>query len=61
MWQPPRGHLPSLLDVYKGGARQLIRSGLTGGKGIPESVATHPWVFATLARPRWGPIGAGQG
>jgi hypothetical protein len=34
--------------VYKGDARQILRSGLSGGKGIPESVVTHPCVFATL-------------
>jgi integrase len=44
-----REHIcPACSEVYKGDARQIIRSGLTGGKGIPESVATHPCVFATL-------------
>ena len=43
-------------EVYKGDARQIIRSGLTGGKGIPESVATHPCVFATLTAPGSGPV-----
>src|SRR5262252_1772792 len=42
---------PPCSDVYKGDARQIIRSGLTGGKTIPESVATHPCVFATLTAP----------
>jgi excisionase family DNA binding protein len=42
--------------VYKGDARQIIRSGLTGGKGIPESVALHPCVFATLTAPGFGPV-----
>jgi hypothetical protein len=40
--------------VYKGDARQIIRSGLSGGKGIPESVVTHPCVFATLTAPGFG-------
>jgi hypothetical protein len=43
-------------EVYKGDARQLIRSGLTGGKGLPESVANHPCVFATLTAPGFGPV-----
>src|SRR5262249_3107175 len=42
---------PPCSDVYKGDARQIIWTGLTGGKGIPESVATHPCVFATLTEP----------
>jgi Replication initiator protein, pSAM2 len=47
---------PPCSDVYKGDARQIIRSGLTGDKGIPESVATHPCVFATLTAPGFGPV-----
>ena len=32
-----REHIcPACSEVYKGDARQIIRSGLTGGKGIPE-------------------------
>jgi hypothetical protein len=42
---------PPCSQVYKGDARQIIRSGLTGGKGIPDSVGTHPCVFATLTAP----------
>jgi replication initiator protein RepSA len=47
---------PPCSEVYKGDARQIIRSGLTGGKGVPESVATHPCVFATLTAPGFGPV-----
>ena len=47
---------PACSHVYKNDARQIIRSGLTGGKGIPESVATHPCVFATLTAPGFGPV-----
>jgi hypothetical protein len=43
-------------EVYKGDARQIIRSGLSGGKGIPDSVGTHPCVFATLTAPGFGPV-----
>jgi hypothetical protein len=57
----PRGNrrehvCPACSEVYKGDARQIIRSGLTGGKGIPESVATHPCVFVTLTAPGFGPV-----
>ena len=55
--QPPRARLPGLLrQVYKNDARQIIRSGLTGGKGIPDTVAAHPCVFATLTAPGFGPV-----
>jgi hypothetical protein len=43
---------------YRGDARQIIRSGLTGGKGISEAVSTHPCVFATLTAPGFGPVHA---
>ena len=47
---------PACSGVYKNDARQIIRSGLTGGKGVPETVATHPCVFATLTAPGFGPV-----
>lgn len=50
------GVCPACSEVYKGDARQIIRSGLTGGKGIPESVASHPCVFVTLTAPGFGPV-----
>jgi hypothetical protein len=54
-----REHIcPACSEVYKGDARQIIRTGLTGGKGIPESVATHPCVFTTLTAPGFGPVHA---
>jgi len=34
----------------------LIRAGVTGGKTVPESVADHPLVFATLTAPSFGKI-----
>jgi replication initiator protein RepSA len=49
---------PSCSALYKGDARQLVRAGLSGGKGVPESVATHPCVFATLTAPSFGPVHA---
>ena len=49
---------PSCSATYKRDARQLVRAGLTGGKGIPESVAEHPCVFATFTAPSFGPVHA---
>lgn len=34
----------------------MIRAGLAGGKGLPESVAIHPCVFATFTAPSFGPV-----
>jgi len=42
---------PSCSAVYKRAARQLVRAGLAGGKGIPETITGHPCVFATLTGP----------
>jgi hypothetical protein len=47
---------PSCSAVYKRDARQLVRAGLAGGKGIPETIAAHPCVFATLTAPSFGPV-----
>ncbi len=47
---------PACSEVYKNDARQIIRSGLTGGKGMPDTVAMHPCVFATLTAPGFGPV-----
>jgi hypothetical protein len=47
---------PACSQVYKRDARQLVRAGLAGGKGIPESVTAHPCVFATLTAPSFGPV-----
>ena len=47
---------PACSQVYKNDARQIIRVGLTGGKGMPDTVAEHPCVFATLTAPGFGPV-----
>jgi hypothetical protein len=47
---------PACSAVYKRDARQLVRAGLAGGKGIPETIAAHPCVFATLTAPSFGPV-----
>ena len=49
---------PSCSQVYKRDARQLVRAGLVGGKGVPEIVAAHPCVFITLTAPSFGPVHA---
>lgn len=43
-------------DVYRGDAWQLVIAGLRGGKGVPETVAQHPMVFATITAPSFGPV-----
>jgi hypothetical protein len=47
---------PSCSARYKRDAYQLVRTGLTGGKGVPEHVATHPAVFPTFTAPSFGPV-----
>src|SRR5579859_2488984 len=49
---------PACSALYKGDARQLVLAGLVGGKGVPESVAEHPCVFATFTAPSFGPVHA---
>jgi hypothetical protein len=49
---------PPCAEVYRADTYQLIRAGLTGGKGLPETVAKHPCVFATLTAPSFGPVHA---
>ena len=49
---------PACAEVYRWDAYQLIRAGLAGGKGVPESVALHPALFVTLTAPSFGPVHA---
>ena len=42
--------------VYKTDARMLVATGLRGGKGIPESVASRPSCFVTLTAPSFGAV-----
>ncbi|MGO9082615.1 MAG: replication initiator [Streptosporangiaceae bacterium] len=49
---------PACSQVYKRDARQLVRAGLAGGKGIPDTIASHPCVFATFTAPSFGPVHA---
>jgi Replication initiator protein, pSAM2 len=47
---------PPCAETYRADTYQLIRAGLAGGKGVPESVATHPCVFATFTAPSFGAV-----
>jgi hypothetical protein len=46
---------PACSETYRRDAYQLIRAGLTGGKGVPETISAHPCVFATFTAPSLGP------
>ena len=46
----------SCARLYAADMFHLIRSGITGGKGVPESVAENPLVFATLTAPSFGAV-----
>ncbi|MBP2475721.1 hypothetical protein JOF53_004593 [Crossiella equi] len=41
---------------YAADTFHLVRAGLTGGKDVPESVAGHVRVFATLTAPSYGAV-----
>lgn len=52
---------PSCAAVYRADARHLVRAGLIGGKGVPESIVEHPAVFLTLTAPSFGAVHAATG
>ena len=47
---------PACATVYQRDAYQLLRAGLVGGKGVPDTVTRHPAVFATFTAPSFGPV-----
>ena len=47
---------PACAERYRGDAYQLIAAGMRGGKGVPETVADHPMIFATLTAPSFGAV-----
>lgn len=47
---------PACSDVYRKDAYHLIFAGLAGGKGIPDTISSHPRVFVTLTAPSFGPV-----
>jgi Replication initiator protein, pSAM2 len=47
---------PSCAEVYRRDAFFLLRAGLVGGDGGPDTASRHPCVFATLTAPGFGPV-----
>ncbi|AVT38010.1 replication initiator [Plantactinospora sp. BB1] len=47
---------PSCARTYQRDAFQLLRAGLIGGKGVPDTVTAHPAVFATFTAPSFGTV-----
>jgi hypothetical protein len=47
---------PPCAEVYRADAYQLLRAGLAGGKGAPETVSGHPRLFVTFTAPSFGPV-----
>ncbi|MFI1995721.1 replication initiator [Actinoplanes sp. NPDC020271] len=47
---------PSCSKLYQNDAYHVVRTGLVGGKGVPEQVATHPAVFPTFTAPSFGEV-----
>ncbi|PWU43206.1 plasmid replication initiator protein [Micromonospora globispora] len=47
---------PSCARTYQRDAYQLLRAGLVGGKGVPETVSQHPAVFPTFTAPSFGAV-----
>lgn len=47
---------PTCAARYRGDAFQLVLAGLIGGKGVPDTVSSHPMLFATLTAPSFGPV-----
>ncbi|WP_223168028.1 replication initiator [Nonomuraea sp. SYSU D8015] len=45
---------PACAEIYRADTYHLIRAGLIGGKGVPESVTAHPTLFVTLTAPSFG-------
>ncbi|MFF0350588.1 replication initiator [Micromonospora arida] len=47
---------PACAHTYQRDAFQLLRAGLIGGKGVPDTVTQHPAVFATFTAPSFGTV-----
>ncbi|WFG42405.1 replication initiator [Pseudonocardia alni] len=47
---------PACSDRYASDAYHLLRSGMAGGKGVPDTAAAHPRLFVTLTAPSFGPV-----
>ncbi|MEU4571446.1 replication initiator [Nonomuraea sp. NPDC023979] len=49
---------PACAETYRADTYQLIRAGLIGGKGVPDTVTAHPTLFVTLTAPSFGTVHA---
>jgi hypothetical protein len=47
---------PACSQRYQRDAYHVVRSGLVGGKGVPDQVAHHPAVFPTFTAPSFGQV-----
>jgi hypothetical protein len=47
---------PACARTYQQDAYQLLRAGLVGGKGVPDTVSRHPAVFVTYTAPSFGTV-----
>jgi hypothetical protein len=47
---------PTCSAIYRRDTYQLVRAGLAGGKGVPETVTGHPALFVTLTPPSFGAV-----
>ncbi|WP_219460018.1 replication initiator [Nonomuraea rhizosphaerae] len=47
---------PACAEIYRADTYQLVRAGLVGGKGVPETVSSHPCLFVTLTAPSFGAV-----
>ncbi|GAB3705980.1 plasmid replication initiator protein [Amycolatopsis oliviviridis] len=45
---------PACAQTYRADTYQLVKAGLVGGKGVPETVSEHPCLFVTLTAPSFG-------
>lgn len=52
----PATRCASCAEVYRQDTFQLITAGLRGGKTVPDTIARHPRVFATLTARSFGPV-----
>ncbi len=53
--------MPLVFAAVRRGHFHLIRAGVADGKGVPETVADNPLVFATLTAPSFGAVHGGAG
>ncbi|WP_253781192.1 replication initiator [Nonomuraea roseoviolacea] len=49
---------PACAETYRADTYHLIRAGLVGGKGVPDTVTSHPTLFVTLTAPSFGAVHA---